>query len=220
MVGETLIGTTQRIGEATSDYIDRFLKLSNRLRTTAEQCLTIFVNGLRPDLRLEVIQGKPVTFNEAMRLAKFAESILAIANPTVSAPKVQVAQHVNNINNDGLDAIVKSIETLSNRLQNLSTRFQSFEDEIKHEIKHNYDEIRDDVSKVTKTIENQQRPRYNGYNNNDYRGSNNYRQGGYAPRNIVCYNCGANDHYRSQCTRPPYSPGPSQTVTRKQPRGN
>lgn len=233
-----LMRISQNVGESVADYTTRFLKLSNRLGTPSQQCLNIFVNGLKPDFRLEVIRCKPKSFNDAMRQAKFAESILVMAKPELPLPKIKVAQSVQS---DGADKFIKSLDVLSSQL---SSQFASFEErmnsrydvlqnelESKYDVLQNgleskYDGLKTEIEKFRETRPNQPSDRFNNYDNNfgnNYnrnRFNSGYRRGGYVPRNIVCYNCGANDHYRSQCTKPPYVPGPEQDVRRKNPRGN
>jgi len=211
----SLISIQQGPAESVSDFIARFTKVSNKLKTPDSECVTIFVSGLRTDIRVETIRGKPDSFTDAMRLARFAESLLAIGNPKVA--KVKVAK----VATDPLDTISKSIELMASQMSQLENKFDMMEDRYKG------------LEEGT----NQPRGQYNSFTNRERQDRNNYypnnnarfqnRRGRYQnsyqnnnSRPIVCYNCGGNDHYKSQCDQPPYRPRPEQTVTKMAPLGN
>ena len=76
---------SQREDEQVEDFVTRVRRGARRIQLADSQLVDIILNGLRPSIRLHVLQKGGDTLNDLIKTAKLAEAVTPASNDTTSA---------------------------------------------------------------------------------------------------------------------------------------
>lgn len=162
---------TMKEGEDLEHYISSIQCLANRLGKSEKETMSAFVRGLPPQLRTQVVQGDPQTFEKATRSARLSQEARSITS--YGAATNSVTPELQTIVTQHQDAIAKITKTLEN-LQPPSARVNISKDGIKCQ-------LCDRIGHEAKSC------RQYSYSKKNSKSRN------------CCYKCGQEGHYARSC---------------------
>jgi len=102
---------TQRDDESVDDFVNRIRRGARRISLADTQLVGIILHGLRPAIRMHVLQKGGDTLNNLIKTAKLAEAVAPPSNDTTNALLSKYIQ-----------ANVQANEKQSNEMQQLTSK--------------------------------------------------------------------------------------------------
>jgi Retrotransposon gag protein len=145
---------SQREDEQVEDFVTRVRRGARRIKLADTQLVDIILNGLRPSIRLHVLQKGGDTLNDLIKTAKLAEAVAPVSNDTTNTLLLKYMQSNAQAN-----------ERQSNEMKNLMTKIAALTEQneqmtINALNPNQAREIRPQQNYARPTPQNQQRYNY------------------------------------------------------------